>query len=88
MAYNRYPVNMTDPDGPAIGDYISSEDYSGGIAFMPTQCFKNNSFMIEKVPAPIIATIGDETDPAMALMLSYMKKLIDIQEFLISHMTP
>ena len=74
--YNRYPTNPQDPLGPRTKDYDARSDAFGFMGFIPTQCFKNNSFMIDKVEAPVIAVVGDSTEPASVSMVTYLKNLI------------
>ena len=84
MEYNNYPTNMDDPLGPRQVQYNAATDELGFTGFIPTQCTKRNSFMIDKVEAPIIALVGDVNDPPMAAMIAYMQKLVEIQKFAIS----
>ena len=62
--------------GPAISDYDAATDVNGFTGFIPTQCMKNSSFQVEQVESPVIAIVGDSTEPAFASMVSYMETLI------------
>ena len=72
MEYNNYPTNMQDPLGPRKVPYDARTDALGGMGFVPTQCMKNASFMIEKVESPIIAVVGDSSQPEQASMVAYL----------------
>ena len=76
MEYNRYPTNMEDPLGPRTRDYNSLTDFAGFTGFVPTQCMANASFVVPRVESPVIALVGDTTEPAMASMVDYMEALI------------
>ena len=72
MVYNHYPVNESDPLGPQKGPYNALTDVMGFTGFIPSQCFKNVSFMIEKVEAPVIAVVGDPENPITSKMTSFL----------------
>ena len=71
---------MTDPLGPRTQAYSSLADLSGFTGFVPTQCMKNASSVIPRVDSPIIALVGNTTEPVMASMVDYMTNLITFQK--------
>ena len=72
MNYNRYPTNTADPLGPRAKDYDSLFDQAGFTWFVPSQCTKDASFVSPKKESPVIALVGDTTEPAMASMIDFM----------------
>ena len=77
---------MEDPLGPRTKQYNSLIDLSGFTGFVPTQCMKNASSVIPRVESPVIALVGNTTEPAMASMIDYMTYLISFQKDTLAHM--
>ena len=47
---------------------------------------KNASTVVPRVDTPIIALVGNTTEPAMASMIDYMAYLINFQKETLAHM--
>ena len=73
MNYNRYPVDIENPMGPAKTTYNPVNDLAGFLWFVPSQCKRKQSLLPHKKESPIIALVGNRTEPAMKMMTSYMR---------------
>ena len=88
MEYNKYPINTKDPLANRTEEYNSITDAFGMVGFIPSQCFKNVSFQIEKVEAPVIAVVGDKDQPITAKMTAYLQTTIQLQLEFINYIGP